>query len=93
VLAQGAYAAASQALSESPLVQATRAWAWWAFKKGGNVTWILTTTSLIVVLPLILEVKGDIMMAEQERYLQLQQQGYTPAQIEQMMGLPPQQAQ
>jgi hypothetical protein len=28
------------------------------------------------VLPLILEVKGDIMMAEQERYIQLQQQGY-----------------
>ena len=58
---------------------------WWAFKKGSSVTWVLSVTSLCVVLPLILEVRWDFALADQEKYLDLQQKGYTHQQIEQIM--------
>lgn len=58
----------------------------WAFRSGSTVSWALSITSLIIVLPLILEVRWDFALADQEKYFELQQKGYTHQQIEQMMG-------
>ncbi len=64
----------------------TWVYSWKAFKSGSNVTWILSITSLITILPLIMEVRWDFALADQEKYFELQQKGYTHQQIEQMMG-------
>ena len=61
-------------------------YSWDAFKNCSNLTWALSITSLIIVLPLIMEVRWDFALADQEKYFELQQKGYTHQQIEQMMG-------
>ncbi|GBG27098.1 Hypothetical Protein FCC1311_033212 [Hondaea fermentalgiana] len=72
----------------SSIVQSARSWAWWAFKKGGDVTWILTTTGIVVIFPLYFQIARDMAIAEAEtqQIQQLRAQGYNQAQINQMMG-------
>lgn len=81
--------------NSQPLVKSAKAWAWWSFKKGGDITWIISTTVSVVIFPLVLSMQYDVAFAEQERaqVQQWQQQGYTQAQINQMLGMPPQQTQ
>jgi len=82
-----AEAGGAQGLLDSDTVKALRSWAWWAFKKGGDVTWILTTTGIVVVFPLYYQIARDMAIAEAEtaQVQQLQQQGYNQHQINQMI--------
>ena len=71
---KGAALAVQKAWKQSPVVNSTKSWLWYLFKKSGTITWVVTSTSLIVLLPLILEVKADMLMAEGEKIAQLQAQ-------------------
>uniref|UniRef100_A0A7S2S419 Mitochondrial import receptor subunit TOM22 n=1 Tax=Mucochytrium quahogii TaxID=96639 RepID=A0A7S2S419_9STRA len=88
---KGALLSLKETWDKSPVVESTKSWLWWAFKKGGTVTWIVTTTGMVVAFPLIFQVERDIAIgeAETQQIQQLQQQGYNQAQIAQMMGQAP----
>lgn len=87
----GGVAGALAAFKESALVKQARDWALWSFKRSGTVTWIVMTTGIVVLFPLVINIQREDMLvaAEAQHVQQLQQQGYSQAQIQQMMGAPP----
>mmetsp|Transcript_17575 Transcript_17575/g.21630 ORF Transcript_17575/g.21630 Transcript_17575/m.21630 type:complete len:108 (-) Transcript_17575:1684-2007(-) len=65
----------------------SKSWGWWAFKKGGALTWILGTTLIIVGFPLVLQIEREQQLIEMEQ--QQMNQGYGAPQY----GMPPLQQQ
>ena len=71
----------------------------WLLKKSRGPVWVVSTTALVVVLPLLLSVgkEQDLQMQEKQAIDSLKNQGYTEAQArqylqQQAMGMPPQAA-
>ncbi|KAI5481923.1 hypothetical protein MNV49_000200 [Pseudohyphozyma bogoriensis] len=50
-------------------------WARWSARKVGGAAWIVTTTALLVGLPLMLSIEGEAMLVEQEKQFHAQQAG------------------
>ena len=69
----------------------------WLLKKSRGPVWVVSTTALVVVLPLLLSVgkEQDLQAQENQAIQQLKNQGYSEAQArqylqQQAMGIPPQ---
>lgn len=50
-------------------------WAFWGGKLAGNAIWVVTTSALLVGLPLALAIENETMMVQQEKEMLAQQQG------------------
>jgi import receptor subunit TOM22 len=50
-------------------------WATWGGKLAGNAVWVVTTSALLVGLPLALAIENETMMVQQEKEMLAQQQG------------------
>lgn len=50
-------------------------WATWGGKLAGNAVWVITTSALLVGLPLALAIENETMMVQQEKEMLAQQQG------------------
>ena len=61
-----------------------KGWDWTG--KGGRVLWVVGTTLVVMVLPLVLEVEREqgFIEAQQQQEAMLRQQGYTSQQLQQM---------
>jgi import receptor subunit TOM22 len=55
--------------------QASTSWATWGGKLAGNAVWVVTTSALLVGLPLALAIENETMMVQQEKEMLAQQQG------------------
>lgn len=55
--------------------RAARAWAAWSFDAAGNVAWWVSTSAILVGLPLALAIEDETRLVQQEREMQMQQQG------------------
>lgn len=54
---------------------ASTSWATWGGKLAGNAVWVVTTSALLVGLPLALSIENETMMVQQEKEMLAQQQG------------------
>jgi len=61
--------------------KSTSSWTVWGGKLAGNAVWVVTTSALLVGLPLALAIENESMMVQQEKEVLAQQQG-----AQQMMG-------
>lgn len=59
----------------SNFVQGGKGWAAWATKSAGTVAWVVTTSALLVGLPLALAMEDETRIVQQEKELQMQQSG------------------
>lgn len=50
-------------------------WAFWGGKLAGNAVWVVTTSALLIGLPLALAIENETMMVQQEKEMLAQQQG------------------
>ena len=50
-------------------------WGFWGGKLAGNAIWVVTTSALLVGLPLALAIENETMMVQQEKEMLAQQQG------------------
>lgn len=53
----------------------TTSYATWGGKLAGNAVWVITTSALLVGLPLALAIENETMMVQQEKEMLAQQQG------------------
>ena len=53
----------------------TYSWGYWGGRLLGNGAWIITTSALLVGLPLALSIENETMMVQQEKEMLAQQQG------------------
>ncbi|KAK4056482.1 mitochondrial import receptor subunit Tom22 [Microbotryomycetes sp. JL221] len=66
------------------VVAATTQWSKWSIAKAGSAAWIVTTSALVVGLPLMLSIEGEAALVQQEKeYL-----GQASAQQQQALGAP-----
>ncbi|ORY20839.1 mitochondrial outer membrane translocase complex, subunit Tom22 [Naematelia encephala] len=56
-------------------VSQTKAWTWWSLQSVGNVAWWVSTSALLVGLPLALAIEDETRVVQQEREMQMQSQG------------------
>ncbi|KAK4683932.1 hypothetical protein P7C73_g6277, partial [Tremellales sp. Uapishka_1] len=61
--------------SLSSSYRSTKSWLGWSFKKTGTVAWILTTSALLVGLPLALAIEDETRVMQQEKEMQMQNAG------------------
>lgn len=61
--------------SISGYVSSGKSWATWATRSAGTVAWIVTTSALLVGLPLALAMEDEVRIVQQEKELQMQQSG------------------
>lgn len=52
-----------------------RSWAEWGLSQAGNIAWIVSTSALLVGLPLALAIEDETRITQQEREMQMQSQG------------------
>ena len=66
-----------------------KGWSWKLAKKGGRWTWIIACSSIVMLLPLILEVDRETQVTEIEKMQikDLRSKGMTDSQIVQQYGL------
>lgn len=59
---------------------------WMVAKKAGNVAFVVATTSIVVLMPLIFEImrEGQMVEADKMQAKQLRQQGYSDGQLQEM---------
>ena len=50
-------------------------WTWWSFQSAGSVAWWVSTSALLVGLPLALAIEDETRVVQQERELQMQTAG------------------
>ena len=55
--------------------QSTKEWAWWSVQSAGSVAWWVSTSALLVGLPLALAIEDETRVVQQERELQMQSAG------------------
>ena len=53
----------------------TKGWAWWSVQGAGTVAWWITTSALLVALPLTLALEDEARVVQQEREMQMQTAG------------------
>ena len=78
-------------------LESAKAWTWWSVKKAGGWGWIITTTALVVGLPVsfAVEQEAQLKAMEAQQIQQLRAQGYSTQDIAAMqangmLGAPPQ---
>jgi import receptor subunit TOM22 len=54
---------------------AAKSWTWWSLQSAGSVAWWVSTSALLVGLPLALAIEDETRVVQQERELQLQSSG------------------
>ena len=61
-------------------------WAGVAWKRGGRVAWVVAATSIVMFLPLVMEIEreGSVIETDKLRIKEFRAQGYTDNQISQM---------
>jgi len=61
-------------------------WAGVAWKRGGRVAWVVAATSIVMFLPLVMEIEreGSVIETDKLRIKDFRAQGYTDNQISQM---------
>ena len=71
-------------------VSSTKSAAWSVAKFGGSASWVIATTMIITMLPLVIEIEREQGMEQLQKLQmeQLKQQGYTDAQLAQMGMMP-----
>ncbi|WVR04805.1 hypothetical protein IAU60_001817 [Kwoniella sp. DSM 27419] len=55
--------------------KSTTSWAWWSVQSAGTVAWWVSTSALLVGLPLALAIEDETRVVQQERELQMQSAG------------------
>ena len=53
----------------------TKAWAWWGARNAGTLAWWVSTSALLVGLPLALAIEDETRVVQQEREMQMQSAG------------------
>jgi import receptor subunit TOM22 len=53
----------------------TKSWLEWGLGQAGNIAWIVSTSALLVGLPLALAIEDETRITQQEREMQMQSQG------------------
>jgi import receptor subunit TOM22 len=61
--------------SLSQTLQSAQAWASWGWYSAGSVAWVVSTSALLVGLPLALAIEDETRIVQQEREMQMQSQG------------------
>ena len=61
--------------SLSQTLQSAQAWASWGWFSAGSVAWVVSTSALLVGLPLALAIEDETRIVQQEREMQMQSQG------------------
>jgi import receptor subunit TOM22 len=61
--------------SLSQTVNSIQAWAAWGWFSAGSVAWVVSTSALLVGLPLALAIEDETRIVQQEREMQMQSQG------------------
>jgi import receptor subunit TOM22 len=56
-------------------LEQTKSWVYWSLQKAGSVAWIVSTSALLVGLPLALAIEDEARIAQQEKEMQMQTQG------------------
>lgn len=56
-------------------VESAREWALWGWFSAGSVAWVVSTSALLVGLPLALAIEDETRIVQQEREMQMQSQG------------------
>jgi len=54
---------------------ATKAWATWGFQSAGSIAWWVSTSALLVGLPMALVIEDEMKVVQQEREMQMQSSG------------------
>lgn len=62
-------------LALSKRLSQASAWARWSGKAAGNAVWIVTTTALLVGLPMAIAIEDETRLVAQEKEMMGQQQG------------------
>lgn len=59
---------------------------WWMFAKGGRLSWIVLTATILTMVPLFCEVQREKTVLEQEKIIvaDLKKQGYTDPELQRM---------
>mmetsp|Transcript_12631 Transcript_12631/g.37563 ORF Transcript_12631/g.37563 Transcript_12631/m.37563 type:complete len:103 (+) Transcript_12631:106-414(+) len=73
------------------LMETSKRWASIAWRRGGRVAWVVAATSIVMVLPLLMEIEreGAVLETDKLRIKDFKAQGYTDQQLANM-GLTPQ---
>ncbi len=50
-------------------------WSWWGMRNAGTLAWVVTTSALLVGLPLALAIEDEARIVQQEREMQMQSAG------------------
>ena len=53
----------------------TKSWTWWGVQSAGTLAWWVSTSALLVGLPLALAIEDETRVVQQERDMQLQSAG------------------
>lgn len=53
----------------------TKDWTWWGFQSAGTLAWWVSTSALLVGLPLALAIEDETRVVQQEREMQMQSAG------------------
>jgi import receptor subunit TOM22 len=61
--------------SLSQTLESAQAWASWGWFSAGSVAWVVSTSALLVGLPLALAIEDETRIVQQEREMQMQSQG------------------
>jgi import receptor subunit TOM22 len=61
--------------SLSRTLESAQAWASWGWFSAGSVAWVVSTSALLVGLPLALAIEDETRIVQQEREMQMQSQG------------------
>jgi import receptor subunit TOM22 len=54
---------------------AAKSWTWWGLQGAGSIGWVVSTTALLIVLPLALATEDEHKIVQQEREMQAQTYG------------------
>ena len=66
--------------------ETTKKWASLAWKKGGRVAWVVAATSIVMLLPLLMEIEreGQVIETDKLRIKDYKAQGFSDQQISNM---------
>lgn len=56
-------------------LESAKSWALWTWASAGSVAWVVSTSALLVGLPLALAIEDETRIVQQEREMQMQSQG------------------
>jgi import receptor subunit TOM22 len=62
-------------------LESAKSWATWGWFSAGSVAWVVSTSALLVGLPLALAIEDETRIVQQEREMQMQSQGQQQASL------------